>query len=313
VRPAAPPPAAELEELTRAARLLAVRSRREAVGLFAGAFASAFRGGGIEFEESRPYVPGDDVRSIDWNTTARTGEPHVKRFREERDRTVVLALDASASMAFGSGERSKAQAAARVAALIAAAAGRAGDRVGLVLHHAGRWLELRPERGLAHGFSLARAAAGAAAAPAGGTDLVAALERARALARRRAVLVAISDFRDDALFDPAGAASSALAATGRRHELVAIAVEDPREAELPAAGPLRLADPERPGAVWLLDSGARRARERYRAAARARRRALERGLRAARADVLWLSTADDPLRALLRFFRERTGRVRTTG
>ncbi len=311
--PAAPPSAAEPRELARAARLLEVRSRREAAGLFAGAFASAFRGGGIEFEESRPYVPGDDVRSLDWNTTARTGEPHVKRFREERDRTVVLVLDASASMAFGSGAHSKAQAAGRAAALVAAAAARAGDRVGLVLQRGGAWTELRPARGLAHGFALAREAALAGTAPAGGTDLAEALERARALARRRAVLVALSDFRDGALVDAAGAAAAALAAAGRRHELVAIAVEDPREAELPAAGPLRLADPERPGAAWLLDAGSRRARERYREAARARRRALERALRGARADVLWLSTVDDPLRALLRFFRERTGRVRTAG
>jgi uncharacterized protein (DUF58 family) len=301
----------ELAELARAARLLAARARREAVGAFAGAWASAFRGGGIEFEEFRPYEPGDDPRSIDWNASARTGELHVKRFREERDRTLLLVLDVSASMAFGSGARSKAQLAARTAALLAAGAGRAGDRVGLVTHAGAGEAELPPARGLAHTFALVRRAARDAAAPAGGTDLPGALERARRLARRRSVLFVISDFRDERLLRPDGAASAALAAAARRHEMVAAVIEDPREAELPPAGPLRISDPERPGGAWLLDAGSPAVRARYRAAALARRRGLLRALRGARADVLWISTADDPLRALLRFFRERTGRVET--
>ena len=109
-------------ELERAARLLEVRSRREASSAFSGGYRSAFRGGGIEFEESRPYLPGDDVRALDWNATARSGVPYVKRFREERDQTVLLAVDVSASMSFGSAGRAKAALAAHAAALIAAAA-----------------------------------------------------------------------------------------------------------------------------------------------------------------------------------------------
>ncbi len=142
------------EDLSRAARLLVVRSRREATGLFAGNYVSAFRGGGLEFDESRPYVPGDDVRSIDWNATARNGEPYVKRFREERDRTLLLALDVSASMRFGSAGRAMAATAAHAAALLAVAAGRAGDRVGLVAFDASVRTALPPARGDAHVWSL---------------------------------------------------------------------------------------------------------------------------------------------------------------
>ena len=111
------------EELLRAARILAVRSRRESTGLFTGNYLSAFRGGGLEFEESRPYVPGDDVRTIDWNATARNDELFVKRFREERDQTLLFALDVSASMRFGTAGRAKASTAAHALSLMAAAAG----------------------------------------------------------------------------------------------------------------------------------------------------------------------------------------------
>ena len=117
-------------DLARAARLLVLRSRREASGLFAGNYASAFRGGGLEFEESRPYASGDDVSSLDWSATARTGELYVKRFREERNQTLLLALDTSGSMAFGSTDRTKAETAAHALALVTAAASRAGDRTG---------------------------------------------------------------------------------------------------------------------------------------------------------------------------------------
>jgi len=292
-----------LRELARAARILAVRSRREASGLFAGAYRSAFRGGGIEFEESRPYAPGDDVRSIDWNATARTGEPHVKRFREERDRTVLLLLDTSASMAFGSGARSKAGTAAHAAALLAAAAGHAGDRVGLVAFDDAVHLELPAARGPAHTWAVIRAAAEAGSRPGGRTGAARALERARRLARRRAILFLLSDFRDDGLF-AAGEGAGALAAA-RRHDLVAIAVEDPREAALPAAGGVRVTDPESPGRSWLLATGSARVRGLYAAAAAVRRQALTQRLRGAGADVLWMSTAGDPLRILGRFFQER--------
>ena len=145
-------------DLARAARILAVRSRREVTGLFAGSYASAFRGGGIEFEESRPYVAGDDVRYLDWNAFARTGELFVKRFREERDEMVLLAIDVSASMRFGTTGRNKAATAAHAAALIAAAAGRTGDRLGFLTFDDAVRTEIRPSRGPAHTWRVIEAA-----------------------------------------------------------------------------------------------------------------------------------------------------------
>jgi uncharacterized protein (DUF58 family) len=305
---AAPDPA----ELQRAARLLAVRSRRAAASPFTGAYTSAFRGGGLEFEESRPYAPGDDVRHIDWNATARTGTPFLKRFREERDQTLLLLLDVSASMAFGSAGRTKAALAAHAVALLAAAAGFAGDRVGLVAFADRVELELPVRRGDAHVWSVVRAAVAAAAASRGATALSPALGRVEALAKHRAIVVVLSDFRDEALLaDTAspGDARVRLASLARRHDVVAAVVLDPREEELPASGPLRLVDAERPGRPLVIDAGSRAVRERYRAACLVRRGALERRLRADGADLVRLRSDRDPLPALVRFFQAHAGRV----
>jgi uncharacterized protein (DUF58 family) len=300
------PTAAELE---RAARVLAVRSRREVSSAFAGGYRSAFRGGGVEFEESRPYLPGDDVRHLDWNALARTGTPYVKRFREERDQTVLLVLDVSRSMGFGSGGRSKAALAAHAAALLAGAAVRAGDRVGLATFADELREELTPERGDKQLFPLLRRLAEAAAAPAGGTDLPGALAGLGARLRRRAVVVLLTDLRlpGDAATWPG---RMPLARLARRHDVVLAVTQDPRELELPAAGAIRVGDPERPGPALLLRTGPG-ARERYRDAAAARRRALERALRGDGADVLFLRTDHDPLRALARFFARRPARARS--
>jgi len=328
--PSALPSAAELE---RAARILVVRSRREVSSAFAGGYRSAFRGGGVEFEESRPYTPGDDVRQLDWNALARTGTPYVKRFREERDQSVVLALDVSRSMAFGSGGRSKAAHAAHAAALVAGAAARAGDRIGLVTFAEDVREELAPERGAPALFHRLERLAAAAAAPDGVGALATALARLERALRRHAVIVVLSDFRDDAFLPdsprpepgrrsstrpepgrrsgrlPGGLANLTLARLARRHDVVAAIVVDPREEELPAAGTLLVGDAERPGPRFRLPTGAR-ARERYRAAAALRRTTLERTLRASGADLLWLRTDRDPLRALARFFARRPAHAR---
>jgi uncharacterized protein (DUF58 family) len=306
------PSAAELE---RAARILAVRSRREVSSAFAGGYRSAFRGGGVEFEESRPYVPGDDVRHLDWNALARTGSPYVKRFREERDQTVLLALDVSRSMGFGSAGRSKAALAAHAAALLAGAAFQAGDRVGLATLGETLRVEIEPERGRARLFPLLRRLAEVSAAPAGSVRFAACLGDLGARHRRHAALVLLSDFRDDAFPQaPAAGGGAAVARPwlvrlARRHDVVAAVTLDPRELELVAAGPLRVADAERAGPALLLRTDPR-TRERYRLAAAARCRALERALRADGADVLWLRTDRDPLRALARFFARRPARAR---
>lgn len=301
-------------DLARAARILAIRTRREASGVFAGTYASAFRGGGMEFEESRPYFPGDDVRALDWNAMARTGEPFVKHFRQERDLMLLLALDVSASMRFRTAQRSKAEAAAHAAALLAAAAGQAGDQIGFLAFDETIRCEIPPARGPLHTWRVIQAAATAAETPRSGTHLAVVLESLRTRSKHRSVSILLSDFRDPDLLLPerlseraSGRASTAaqLVALGREHDLVSIALYDPREDTLPRAGLLRLADPERPGRTLVLNSNSQRARTRYQRACRARRRTVERILRSANSDVLWLRTDRDPLRALMHFFRQR--------
>jgi uncharacterized protein (DUF58 family) len=303
--------AAEPSDIARAARVLWVRSRRQATSWLVGGYASAFRGGGVEFEESRPYAPGDEVRFIDWNALARTDELWVKRHREERSQTVLLLLDVSASMAFGAAGRSKVGTAALAAALLAAAAGRAGDRIGLVAFSDRTVLEVPPGRGDIQTWRVIRAAAEASERCAGVTDLGAALSWVGARTRRRAVVVLLSDYRDEARLGPRAGAPTArdLAELGRRHDWVAGIVEDPREGALVSAGGVRIGDPEHPGRRRLLGTRTGRRAE-YRAAAAERRDALARRLRRSGADLLWLSTAGDPLSALGRFFRRRGARPR---
>ena len=307
------------EDLARAARLLVVRSRREATGLFSGNYVSAFRGGGLEFDESRPYVPGDDVRSIDWNATARHNETFVKQFREERDQTLHFVLDVSASMRFSSSGRSKAATAAHALALLASAASRAGDRIGLVAFDSRVRARVPTARGVAHGFRVIRTALECAARAEGPTRISSGLRalRSHSLSRRRGVVLAFSDFRDGDLFGPTLRADSAessgslgeeLADVSRRHDLVAAILVDPREFSLPRVGLVRITDPERPGRTLVLNTSGRAARTRYLAACAERRRRLGASLRRVGADLVWLRTDQNPLYVLGRFFNERASR-----
>jgi uncharacterized protein (DUF58 family) len=296
------------EELSRAARLLALRGRRETTGLFAGNYASAFRGGGIEFEESRPWEHGDDLASVDWNAMARTGEPYVKRFRAERNHTLLFALDVSGSMRFGSAAASKLATAVHALALLAAAASRAGDRIGLVSFDDRVRESLRPGRGAVHAHRIAEAASRCLTEPGGATSLAVAIRALRAATRQRSTIVLLSDFLDPALLVPDGALCDELGRVSRQHVLVAVCVHDARARELAAAGAVCVRDPEQAGSRWLLATSSRRARIRYRAASGARREAIEAALRRGGADLLWLDAGHSPLHRLARFLHERAGR-----
>jgi len=296
-------------DLARAARVLALRGRRAAASLWAGGYASAFRGAGIEFDELRPYEAGDDVRAIDWNATARRGETYVRRFREERDQTLVILLDVSASMGFGTVGRSKAQAAAHAAALLAAAASHAGDRVALVTFADAVRAELAPGRGEGHAWRLIETAVTEASRCGGATDLAAAARHLHQRRLRRSITVLLSDLRDDAALPPGEPRVGAgLASLARGHDLVVAAVADPRELTLPAAGRLRLCDPEHPGRGGTLTSGRARVRAAYAAAARARCAHVDRRVRSLGADCVWLRSDRDPLSALIELVRERSAR-----
>ncbi len=304
-------------DLARATRLLVIRSQREATGLFAGNYASAFRGSGIEFEESRPYVAGDDIRSIDWNVTARAGHPFVKRFREERNQTVLFGLDVSASMRFGTTGHAKAATAAHALALVAAAAGRAGDSTGLVCFDSRLRGRVSVGRGMAHTWSLIRFAVAGASRSHGTTRLESGLRALRVQSRQRSTVMLFSDFRDDALLPSQAAGENNAQNTGlrseltrlaRAHDVIAVVLVDPREIELPKVGTIRVEDPERPGASLILNTQSRRARARYRDACAAGRRRVEAEFRRSGVETLQLHTDRSPLYTLGRFFRERANR-----
>ena len=261
---------------------------------FAGDYHSAFHGRGIEFSQVREYQPGDDVRTIDWNVTARSGVPHVKEFIEERDLTVIVAVDVSGSMGFGSVDWRKCDIAAELAAVFAFSAVQNSDRIGLLLFSTATRAYIPPRRGRAHAQVIVRAAVDAAMrGPRGAADFDAAgrfLERVNA---KRAVVIVLSDFLDLNF-------ERALKRLNRRHDVVAIALSDPREERFPRGALAHLADAET-GEARLVDLGRADVERR----AGARRQQIDRRFRSAGVDRLHVSTAMPYDRELLRFFRER--------
>ena len=285
--------------LTRRVRELEVISARLIRAGFAGDYHSAFHGRGIEFSQVREYFPGDDVRSIDWNVTARSGIPHVKQFIEERDLTVLVAVDVSASMAFGSVDWRKCDIAAELAAVFAFSAVENSDRVGLLLFGESVRRFIPPRRGQNHAQVIVRSAVDAAMRGCYGTaDLDRAAMFLQRIARKRAVVIVISDFLNLNF-------ERTMRRLNRRHDVVAIAVSDPREERFPAGGLARVVDSET-GHMRLIDLG--RADVGKRAAQRQQQ--LMRRFRAAAVDALSVSTAIPYDRELLRFFRERMQRRR---
>lgn len=266
---------------------------------FAGDYHSAFHGRGIEFSQVREYQPGDDIRTIDWNVTARTGVPHVKEFIEERDLTILVAVDVSGSMAFGSVDWRKIDIAAELTSVFAFSAVQNSDRVGLLLFSTAAQKFIPPRRGRAHAQILVRAAVAAAASGCrGNADLAAAATFLNRVAIKRSVVIVVSDFLDFDFEHP-------LRRLNRRHDVVAIAVGDPREQHFPERGLVRLVDDET-GEARLVDL--RRNDVAARAAQRSRE--LERRFVTAGIDHLEVSTAIPYDRELLRFFRERVKRRR---
>jgi len=285
--------------LTRRVRDLEILSARLIRAGFAGDYHSAFHGRGIEFSQVREYQPGDDVRTIDWNVTARSGVPHVKEFVEERDLTVLVVIDVSGSMAFGSVDWRKCDIAAELAAVFAFSAVQNSDRIGLLLFSNSVGGYIPPRRGQMHAQVIVRAAVDAAMrGPQGVADLDAAARYLEQVSTRRAVVIVISDFLDQNF-------ERTMRRLDRRHDVVAITVSDPREERFPEGGLAQVVDVES-GVARFIDlrhaDGARRAA--------ARDQLSERRFRAAGVDHLNVSTAIPYDRELLRFFRERAARRR---
>lgn len=261
-----------------------------------GEYRSAFKGRGIEFSEVRPYQIGDDVRTIDWNVTARTDEPYVKVFEEEREQTLLLVVDVSASGEFGSTGQAKREVAAELCAAIGFSAMEAGDRIGLMLYSDRVERYVPPKKGRRHVLRLVRDVF-AHEAVGTGTDLAAALDHLLHVQKRRTVTLIVSDFLDSG-FD------RTLRVAGSRHDVVAIWLRDPRERELPAVGLLRLMDYET-NEVVMVDTFSPASRRAYAEAAARHAAATEARLRAARVDVVPLATDGDPISALSGYFQRR--------
>jgi uncharacterized protein (DUF58 family) len=298
----------QMREMVAKVRQIEIRTRRLVNDAVAGHYHSVFRGRGIDFDDVREYVPGDEVRAIDWNVTARAGRPFVKKFREERELTILLLVDVSGSFDFGSTAKSKREMAAELASVLALSATRNNDKVGLVLFSDVIEKYVPPKKGRAHVLRVVREILGAEPKNRG-TNIAEALRYANTLTRRRAVVFLISDFesQESSLAKVEGL-RDAVRLTRIRHDLVALHLFDPREMTLPDVGMLTLEDAET-GDLVQIDTGNRKARDRFAALAEARRLDTVRTLRREGVDCLEIDTAVPYLSTLLNFFRNREKRL----
>lgn len=283
-------------QLLREVERLEITTRGLVTSLTAGDYPSVFRGRGVEFAEVREYEPGDDVRTIDWNVTARLGVPYVKRFREERQLTVLLAVDLSASGHFGSGERTKRELAAELCAVLALAATRHRDRVGAVLYTDRiEWFQ-PPRSGRGHALAIVDRVLGLE--PVGtGTDLPRALAHLDPLLRRRAAVIVISDFHDQDQW-------TAMEGLAPRHDVMALQVSDPRERAIPPIGMVTLWDAES-GESRVVDLSVPAVRERLETGWTQFGESLARRCHQSGIDLLQLSTDRAYRESLMAFFRRR--------
>lgn len=281
-------------------RRLEIRTRRLVDSSFAGQYHSVFKGRGMNFEEVREYAPGDEIRSIDWNVTARMDKPYVKKFTEERELTVLLVVDVSASGSFGSVELSKRELAAEVAAILAFSAINNNDKVGLVLFSDRIELSIPPKKGRQHILRLIREML-YFEPQRRGTDLAGALDYVNRVQSRRAVVFLISDFFGADFSKPLNVAS-------RKHDLIAMPVRDPGEEILPNIGLVTLEDAETGRQIEVNTSG-RAAMNAFQALEDRRRAELEKLFRSRGVDVVPLRTDQDYLIPLRAFFEQRERRL----
>ena len=288
-------------EILRQVKLLELKTRGLVNSLFTGEYRSVFKGQGMEFAEVREYQPGDEVRSIDWNVTARMGKPYVKRYIEERELTVMLVVDLSGSERFGTRARFKSELASELAAVLAMSAIRNNDRVGAVLFTDRIEHVVPPRKGRRHALRLMRDLL--VFEPAGkGTDITAALEYAGKMLSHKAIIFVVSDFQSADLEQP-------LKLLAQRHDVVAVTVDDPSEQQLPNIGQARFVDPET-GATIDVDTSDERVRSRFAEAVSEEMMARRRLLRRLAIDEIPVRTDGGVVDPLIKFFRARETRAR---
>lgn len=287
-------------EILRKVRRIEITTRSVVQNVFAGEYKSVFKGRGMEFDEVREYLPGDDVRSIDWNVSARMNHLFVKRFVEERELTVMLVVDISGSSEFGTRGGLKIDVEAEIAGLLAFAAQRNNDKIGLLMFTDRVEKFIPPRKGLRHAMRIVRDVV--YHAPEGrATKIAVALDHLNRVMSRRAIVFLISDFRDRGY-------EKILRATARRHDLVALWVSDRRERELPKRGLLRVEDPETGEEALVRLTPARV--DAYRRLADAARRETERAFRVNRIDSVSISTEASYIEPLVAFFKKRERMLR---
>ena len=288
-------------EILKQVRRIEISTRGLVNEVFSGEYHSVFKGRGMNFAEVRKYQYGDDIRSIDWNVTARTGSPFVKVFEEERELTVMLVVDVSASGDFGTRERLKGEVAVEICALLAFSAIKNNDKVGLIIFSDRIEKFVPPRKGRRHVLRVLRELL--YHRPEGrGTDITAALEYLTHVQRKKAVAFLVSDFRDDG-FD------RALAIAGRRHDLIAVRVGDERERELPPLGLLELEDPET-GERVIVNTSNLEFRTAFGDHVERKRVELDRTFRRSKVDVIDIETGRPYVKPLMLFFQDRARRRR---
>lgn len=286
------------KELSKKIRYIQIYTSKTVNDVLAGEYQSAFKGSGMEFDEVREYQPGDEVRSIDWNVTARQGRPYVKRFHEERELTVMFMVDMSASGRFGTSTQTKNELAAELCALLAFSAVKSNDKVGLIMFtdHIERFIP--PAKGVSHALRIIREVLGHK--PEGTTtNIPEALDYLGKVIRRRCVVFMVSDFQGEEYVRP-------MRVLARKHDLIAVSVGDKREQEMPDVGLIELEDAET-GEVVLIDTGSSRIRGSYGGLGEEDRRQLKSQFRGMNVDMIELLTGEDYAKKLVQFFRRRMG------
>jgi uncharacterized protein (DUF58 family) len=317
----------QAREILQRVREIQIRTGRQVADVLAGEYVSVFKGRGVEFDEVRPYISGDDVRTIDWNVTARMGAPYVKRYVEERQLTLMLMADVSSSQDFGSSERSKREVTAELCALLAFSATRNDDKVGLTLFHGGIEQYIPPRKGQKHALRVVREvlAHGAEApeapapdlprgwarrfaiwrrprSPREATDIGKAMEFLLSVSARKSICFVVSDFLDEGF-------ERALVTANQKHDVIAVLVTDPRELSLPSVGLVTLRDAES-GAARVYDTASAAFREKMASESAARVRGLEHRLRSSGIDFIHIDAAGSVVEPLVRFFKMRERRSR---
>lgn len=292
-------PASIDKEILKKVELIRILTRQSVTSLFAGEFESAFKGEGLEFEEVREYQPGDEIRSIDWNVTARTGFPHIKRYREERELSVYFLVDISSSTDFGSRNKSRAEVAAEIVSILSFSASQNNDRTSLLLFSDRPELFIPPSKGMTHTMHMVREMLGHRPQHSG-TSIKSALDYLGRVAHRRSVVFILSDYYDEGFLDQLKVASL-------KHDIVSLYLFDPAERELPSCGLLELSDLET-GKSITVDTSSARVRKAYNEKFIKRTAMLRDSFRKYGCDFLEIDLSEEYVHTLSRFFLQREAR-----